>query len=411
MNRAAWLVAVVLLAGGCAGSPAGGPFGLAVVPLGGEVRLIRDGEALLVEEPLPVGPGDVVATGPAGRARVELGTGGTLELAPSAELLVEGEPEVVEGSVLARAGDPPLTVRAGDAEIAAQRSVFRVDRDFTVTVGVYRGQADLAGSGFGPLGQLRQVSVVAGGTVPRGPQPLVVRPDDPWDAQLLGPFIDLGLELVDLQRGLSRQLPRGGGEDAIAAALEEAIPPEVLEGVLQEVGAAEAVVAAAVSQRASEVAARQITETLEAIIDLRLAGAHWIVVLAEWRVLGAELIEDLARLSGLIARFVAPPVAPDEESGPRGAGGAPGGGGGSGTTGDSGDGGSGGGTTTTGGGGGSTGGDTTTTGGGGGGGGDGDQAAPPASGCNDQVDCLVDDVVEALESPLPSPLPSPPGLP
>jgi len=185
-----------LAAGACARSPDGGADGLRVVPLGGEVRLVHDGDPVLLDEAEDVTPGDVVTTGASGWALVELGVGRSLELAPRAAIRVGGPEtaEVIEGSVLARAGEPGLALRAGDAEILGERTVFRVDRDFSVTLAVYRGQADLPGSGVGPVPALRQTTVVAGGTVPRGPQPLIVRPDDPWDAELLGQFIDLGLE-------------------------------------------------------------------------------------------------------------------------------------------------------------------------------------------------------------------------
>ncbi|MGH2766269.1 MAG: hypothetical protein ACRDKA_10200, partial [Actinomycetota bacterium] len=123
------VVLAALVAGACARSPAGGPDGLRVVPLGGEVRLIGDGDPVLLEEPEEVSPGDLVATGPLGRARIELGVGRSVELAPRAAVRVGGptSAEVVEGSVLARAAVPTLSLRAGDAEILGRDSVFRVD--------------------------------------------------------------------------------------------------------------------------------------------------------------------------------------------------------------------------------------------------------------------------------------------
>jgi hypothetical protein len=386
-----------------------------VVPLAGQVKLLHDGERALLDEITGVSPGDVVATGATGRARVELGAGRSVELAPEAELMV-GAPsltEVLEGSVLARAGQPGLSVRAGDAEITGRGAVFRVDRGFSVELGVYRGQASLLGSGVAPVPELRQATVVAGGTVPRGPQPLVVRPDDPWDAELLGPFIDLGLQLDDLQRGLTRQFPRGDGADAVLAALEDEFPRKAVEAVLEEVRAAEAVVAAVVSGQAAPVAGLPLVQALEEVVDLRVEGAQWIVVLASWRLAGVALAQELARITGLIARFVAPPAVPSgaavsgrgsgsgsSVSGGGSGGGGSGGSGGTGGTGGSGGTGDSGGTGGTDGTGGS-GGDTTTGGGTGGGG----STPPPEPTCADPVECLVEDVVEELEDP---PLP---GLP
>jgi hypothetical protein len=407
MRRTATTVIALLVAGGCARSPEGAPNGLRVVPLAGQVSLLHDGERILLDEVTGVTPGDVVATGATGRARVELGAGRSVELAPEADLMVAApsRTEVLEGSVLARAGGPGLSLLAGDAEITGRGAVFRVDRGFSVELGVYRGQASLPGSGVAPVPELRQATVVAGGTVPRGPQPLVVRPDDPWDAELLGPFIDLGLQLDDLQRGLTRQLPRGDGADAVLAALDEAFPRKAVEAVLEEIRAAEAVVAAVVSGQAAPVAGLPLVQALEEVVDLRLEGAQWIVVLARWRLAGVALAQELARITGLIARFVAPPAVPGGAAVTRGGGGgggsgSGGGGGGGGSGGSGGTGGTGG--TGDNGGTGGTGGDTTTGGGGSGGGG---STPPPEPTCADPVQCLVEDVVEELEDP---PLP---GLP
>ncbi|MGH2675328.1 MAG: hypothetical protein ACRDH1_07940, partial [Actinomycetota bacterium] len=158
------------------------------------------------------------------------------------------------------------------------------------------------------------------------------------------------------------------------------------------VRAAEAVVASVVSEEAGRLAdpPLPLVGALEQVLDLRLAGAHWIVVLAQWGVLGVSLVDELAQLSGAIARFVAPP---EPGGGPAGGGpgGGPGGGGGGGGAsggGSGGSGGAGGGGNGGGSGGGGTGGDTTT----------GGQEPPPEETCA-PVDCLVDDVVDVLEDP------------
>jgi hypothetical protein len=401
MRTSATIATVLLAATACARSPQGGSDELRVVPLTGQVRLLHGGEPSVLEETTPVAAGDLVTTGPSGRARVELGVGGSIELAPGARLRV-GSPdraEVLDGSALARAASG-LTLTAGDAQIEGRDSVFRLDRAFSITLGVYRGQASLPGTGVAPVPALRQATVVAGGDVPRGPRPLVVRPDDPWDASLLGPFIDLGLELDDLQRGLARQLPPGDAADAVGAALAENFPREVIVEAMAEVRAAEAVVAAVVSERAARLAGESLEVVLSRVVDLRLEGAQWIVVLAqpEWRLTEVSLIQDLSRITGVIARFVAPPATSGGGPGAAGGGGgAPsaGGGGTGGGSGGSGGGGSGGGATD------GTGGGTTTDGGGG-----GESPPPPPPSCTNQVDCLVDDLVDDLGGGLPSP-----GLP
>lgn len=401
MKMVAALATLALVATGCARSPQPGSDGLQVVPLAGSVSLLHAGEPVLLEETTPVSPGDVVTTGEEGRARVDLGASGSVELAPGAQLRVGGSDraEVLEGSALARAGSG-LVIQAGDAQVEGRRSVFRLDHGFSTTLGVYRGQASLPGTGVLPVPALRQATVVAGGDVPRGPQPLVVRPDDPWDAGLLGPFIDLGLELDDLQRGLARQLPPGDAADAVASALAENFPRRIVDRAMGEIQAAEAVVAAVVSNRAARLAGLSIERALDQVVGLRLEGAQWIVVLAQpqWRVTDVALIQDLARITGVIARFVAPPEASGGGSVGSGGGGGAGSSSGGGGTGGTGGGGTGGGGT--GGGTGGTGGGDTTTGGGGG------STPPPEPTCTNQVDCLVDDLVDDLGGGVPSP-----GLP
>ena len=374
-------------AGACSQAPdaeAGAP---QAIPLGGQVLLHSGGEVLPIEEETAIGPGQRLVTGEGGRAVVRLTGDRSLELAPHAEIRVgsDRQPEVVRGSVLAYSAASPVIVRAGDTEIEAKDSVFRVDRDFTVTLAVYRGQATLLGSGIAPVPSLRQATIVAGGAVPRGPQPLAVRPNDPWDTKLLGPAIDTGLDLVRLERGLSRQLPRGDVPRAVSQALSGQFPQALIAAALRQARAAEAVVAAAVARYAARLASTPLAGALNRVMDLRQEGAHWIVVVATWELARAVLIRDLGRLTGLIARFVAPPAV----SGGASAGGAPGAPSGS-----------------TGGGGVSSGGPTSPAAGGGGGGGgpgpkpsggssqggDAGEQPPPEPECSG-VQCIIDDVV------------------
>jgi hypothetical protein len=228
----------------------------------------------------------------------------------------------------------------------------------------------------------------------------VVRPDDPWDARLLGPFIDLGLRLVDLQRGLGRQIPSGRGPEAVAGVLGREFSPSVVRIVLAEsIPLAEAVVAAVVSEEAASVAGLSLLGALDQVIDLRLEGAHWMVVLAQWGLLSTALIEELSRLSGLISRFVAPPGSGGAPGSGGGTGGGPGAGsgGGAGGSGDSGGSGSG---DSGGSGSGDSGGSGSGDSGGSGGGDSGDQQPPPSQEtCSDPVNCLVEDVVDVIEDP------------
>jgi hypothetical protein len=435
MSRTVVVAVVTVVTAACART-SGDPGDLRVVPLAGEVRLVDGGASVLLDDEASVEPGDVVATGPAGRALVDLGLGGRLEIDGQAAIRVAPEPEVLRGSVLATADPGGLVVTAGDAEVEAREAVFRVDRGFSVTVAVYRGAAEILGSGIGSLPALRQAVVVAGGIVPRGAQPLAVRADHLWDIRLLGGAIDLGIDLVRLERGLTRALPPNDQEAMLAQALQGIVSRSVLEEALTRLRAAETVVAAEVSRAAADLSGASVARILADVLDLRGQGAHWIVVAATWRLSGTAVLDGLEAVVGALERLVGPRSPAGQAGGAGGAGsggdargGGTGGGGGGSTgggsfgTGGSGDGGTTGGGTT---GGGTTGGDGTgsgttgsagggTTGGSGGGSGGsggsgggsggsggsgGGSGGPPVpgQGCNSDVGCVVDEVVEDLEA-------------
>ncbi len=398
---AAVILPVALAAGACADAPGPGSGVPRVVPLSGDVRLVHDGEALLLEEGAQLSAGDRLLTETGGRAEVVLPGERRLELAPDAEFLLgeEDQPELLAGSALVRTG-PGLSLGTGDARIEGRDTVFRVDRGFSTTVGVYRGAAFVPGSGLEPIPALREATLVAGGAIPRGPQPLSVRPDDPWDAELLGAAIDLGIDLSQLERGLARQLPGDAGP-TITSVLDD-FPKKLLSSVLREARPAESVVAAVLAQEGARLAGVSLGRALEDVVDLRLLGADWIIVVAEWRLASTEVLRELGRITGLIARAVAPPPA---ASGQAAAGGGGGGGGGTGGTSPTT---SSGGTTTGGtkGGGGPAdgGGQPPDNDGGSDGGGSAGQAPPPddqtdpgdSGGCGDPVSCTIDDVVDGL---------------
>jgi hypothetical protein len=411
-TRAAAAALAGLVVASCARSSGPGE-GLQVVPLAGEVRVTDGDDSFLVDEDVAVSPGDVLSTGPDGRAMLHLGTNASLELGGQAQVRVDGEPEVVRGSVLATSGQRSMSVRAGDAQIEGTGSVFRVDRGFSVTVAVYRGAAAILGSGIGDLPALRQAVVVAGGAVPRGARPLAVRPDHPWDIRLLGAAIDLGMDLVRLERGLSRALPSGAEEAAVIRALADTFSPPLLEEVLRRVEAAETVVAAEVSRSAAELSGGSVARVLDQVLDLRGQGAHWIVVAATWGVPAGPILLGLERLAGILGRLVAPPSAPPGSEGGKSQATTGGSGGGTGSVEGGESGGSGGGSTdgsggasTDGSGGGSTGsgGSTTTTGGDGGGGGGSSGGGSEGGtttdqGCQVDVSCVIGEVVEEVDLP------------
>lgn len=388
---------LAVAAAGCARSGDSAGDGPRVLPLAGQVTLAQEGESILLEEVTTLEPDAVVATQEGGRALVSLGAGQSVELGPRAEVRLDGfsAPELTRGSILARTSPAGLQVRSGDAELEGRSAVFRVDRGFSTTLAVYRGEASVIGSGVAPVSALRQATVVAGGEVPRGPRPLEVRLNDPWDIRLLGPAIDAGIELVKLERGLTPQLAGEDGAATVASILADDFPARALGDALEQLGAPEAVIAAEVAREAAELTASPLSSVLQQVSDLRLEGAHWIVVLAQWEVIGDALFLELGRLAGLLARLVAPPpsaILLGDSSG---------GGSGGGPVGQSG--GTSDGTTDTDGTSTDTTTDTTTEDGssseGGGGGGEGGGSSPPPPGCQNPVGCVVDDLVGELEGP------------
>ncbi|MDQ4005015.1 MAG: FecR family protein, partial [Actinomycetota bacterium] len=315
MRIRAIVVLLTLAAAGCARSSAGSPQELTVVPNGGVVTVISGGETTVLEEATVVDPGARILTTDGGRARVQLPDRATLELAPEAEIALPeaSGPELLRGSILVRSVVPGTTVRSGETDVKASSAatVFRIDRGFSLILAVYRGAAEVLGSGVAPVPALRQATVIPGGEIQSGHRPLQVRPNDPWDAQLLGPAIDLGLELLSLERGLTRQIPRADGPRAIAQALD-GFPRSAINNALEALTAARATVAAVVAQQVAQLDGNSVVRALNQIVDLQLQGAHWIVVVARWSLADASrtLLDQLARLTTAIARAVAPPPSP-----------------------------------------------------------------------------------------------------
>ena len=330
------IVLVALLAAGCARSEAGSPSEMTVIPLGGAVTVFEDGESTALEEATEVDAGARVATAGDGRAEVLLGDQGSLELAPEAEVAlpaVDGS-QVLSGSVLVRAPEQGMVVDAG-ADLEANESVFRVDRGFSVILAVYRGEVDVLGSGVAPVSALRQTTILPGGEIQTGHGPLQVRPNDPWDIDILGPAIDLGQKLVTLERGLTRQIPSNGAPRTIAAAMQRDLPRSLVTEALRSLDAARATIAAVLADQAARLNDASPDEALSEIVDLHGAGAHWIVVVARWGLAAvqADLLTQLARMTSTIARAVAPaPSSAGLFSSGDTAGGSPGGGGSTTTT-------------------------------------------------------------------------------
>ncbi|HEX2029817.1 MAG TPA: hypothetical protein VHL78_00240 [Actinomycetota bacterium] len=384
------LVALATVVAACARSPSGAPDDVArLVPLGGTVEVVRGTDALVATEAVTLSKGDVVRTGEEGAARLELPGEQSVELGADSvvEVDVGAALRLQRGRLLGVAGDG-LQVVAGEDRVQARNAAFTVQRSFGTRVGVYRGGVAVDGLGQ-PIPALRRLTILAGGNLPRGLEPLVVEPDDPWDDRFLGPAIDVGLGIDRLRRGLAAQLGGRDGEDAVADLLERYYDRAVVRSLLEQASRAELadlVVAARLAVEAAEDSGASSGSVLEDILALRGEGAQWIVIVAQWGVIGQGLLDALARLTGIIARAVAPPPSPgpgtSPSDGPSSGGPTTGPGSGGGGDDDGGDGGGGGGGN-----------------GGNGGGGDPDPPPPPPPPeCDNAVECVVDDVLDGVAS-------------
>jgi hypothetical protein len=314
------LLFLVLAVGACSRTPAPEAGELRVTPLGGQVRLIDGDETTTLEEATTIDTGVGILTGEGGRASIELPGGSTMELAPQAEVRLEGDSTQVDhGSVLVKAPDSEIRLTAGPADIQANDSVFRVNRDFSVVLAVYSGSAALLGAGV-EVPALREATVVANGQVQDGFRPYGVDPNDEWDIQLLGPAIDLGYRLLNLEKGLTRQLPQGEEKRAVSTALvEEEFPRGTIEAGIRALGsAARVVVAAAIAQQISRADGGPLNRVFQEVVNLQALTENWFVIVAQWGLqdAGTALLKGLGNLSVAIARSVPPLPAPPSSGSP-----------------------------------------------------------------------------------------------
>jgi hypothetical protein len=303
------MVCLALLAGACASSGSGGD-GPRVVPLEGEVLVVRGSDQSRVTEPEELAFGDSVRTGPDGWAFVELPGEQGVELAPASELGIGGADrmEVAKGHALFHAPDG-MTVASGPAEMEAAGNYFRVDRYVGVLrLGVYSGSATVQGWD-GRVDALEQVGVSAG-IVPQAPEPLSLDPGDRWDGRLLGEAMDLGADLADIARGLETQVPPGADLGDVARYLPKRFPVRAAQPRLHSLSAAEGLVAAMVAFEAARADGRSPISVLRDVLALRELGAEWSIVVARWRLLQSGVLTALAAITDLVASILVPGVAP-----------------------------------------------------------------------------------------------------
>ena len=305
-TKIAAIICLAMLAGACARTGSGD--GLRIVPLDGEVYVVRGSEESLVTDPQELAIGDSIRTGPGGMAFVEFPGKRTVELAPSSELAIAGadRSELPEGEALFQAPDG-MTVASGAAEIEGAGGYFRVDRYVgALRLGVYSGSVTIEGWD-GRVPSLHEVGVSAG-IVPDPPRPLTLDPGDRWDRRLLGDAMALGAELTDIARGLASQLRPGVGAVPLERVLPQRFPARGAESELRSFPVADGLVAAMVALQAARADDRSPLQVLRDILRLRDLGAEWSIVVARWQLLGGGVLAALSRITDLVASILVPAV-------------------------------------------------------------------------------------------------------
>jgi hypothetical protein len=216
---AAAVLGIVLLASACS-SGGGEPSG--TLKVNGQVEVAGSANDWhQVTGTVKIGPGkqvrviDGTATLALGEARqVTLRKGSQLQIV-AATGTAKDRPTLVAGDLLAEAGSTPLTINAGDSDVAVSGGAARVSRGLTVDVGSYTGSSTISSAGRQlVVPALHQATVPAVGLLPSRPAPLSYNPADAWDQRFLGDAIQLGDELAARSRGFTAQIPNGQSENA-----------------------------------------------------------------------------------------------------------------------------------------------------------------------------------------------------
>ncbi|HEY8200215.1 MAG TPA: hypothetical protein VII47_02575, partial [Actinomycetota bacterium] len=157
-----------------------------------------------------------------------LDDGVALELR-GARLVVDGGRQVTLrwGKVLVVA-EGPVSVRSEPVTVRAAGGIFRVDRDDSTRVAVYKDEARIDGPSSLLSVPTYHESLVAGGVVPPSAQALQIDPSDRWDIRYLKDAIDIDARLANLSRGLEAQLGSGTGVDFYRRVLPEGFPLNLL---------------------------------------------------------------------------------------------------------------------------------------------------------------------------------------
>lgn len=251
-------------------------------------------------------------------------TGARLEVTPGSVLELQGGLGPVAQTVVLRDGsllgdvEVTLSVDATVATITGFGGAFRVDRGDTARVATYTAAVGITGDTTVSMTRLHQVPL--GGTQSTV-GPIILDPDDPWDARHAEGALEIDAQLSDLQGGL-RATYGGAPQTAefyrdfvgVTEGLVEALPQLAPVDRGQRFGPpAETLIAAAAVTTLLEGTGRPLSDVLAEVVVARAAGGTWGVILAQDDLDAAYLrqVTDEA-LRRRAAQSTPAPVIPDE---------------------------------------------------------------------------------------------------
>lgn len=213
MKKTAAAIVICLLSAGCGlFSDSDSLAEMTVKRSSGSVSIQRGDETFDVVDTASLEPGDIITTEGDARAELRLEGERAVGLRGLGEFRV-GDGRSLEsldgGRLLARVAEM-TKILVGDVSLVSSNGIFRVDRGrASARVGTYRGAVRLEAPGQTAVAveALHQASFSAGELLRAKPYRLSYA--DPWDALLLSDVIRLDKEMNSLGVAVSRQIGRG----------------------------------------------------------------------------------------------------------------------------------------------------------------------------------------------------------
>ena len=213
MKKIAAVLAMCLASAGCGLISGADSLGeMSIERTSGSVSIQRGDETFDVVDVTSLAPGDVITTTGDARAELRLEGGRAVGLRGSGALRI-GSGQSIEsledGSLLARVNES-TKITIGDVTVTSTQGVFRLDRGrASERVGTYEGMVKLEAPGQDSVAvePLHQASFAAGELLRARPYHLSY--GDAWDALLLSDVIRLDREMNSLGLAVSRQIGRG----------------------------------------------------------------------------------------------------------------------------------------------------------------------------------------------------------